>query len=92
MTWPTTKKSRGRFCSAIFPATVRGKVVRLIQFPNEETVNHVRRKYPVGCRVELVRMNDEFAPPIGTLGTVWAVDDSASVSRSNHCKPFDFRI
>lgn len=48
-------------------------------FPDRETVERVRRKYPAGTRVELVRMGDEQAPPIGTKGTVTGVDDIASV-------------
>ena len=35
-----------------------------------ETVERLRREYPVGCRVELVQMYDVQAPPIGTMGTV----------------------
>ena len=38
-----------------------------------------RRQFPVGCRVELLRMDDVQAPPIGTKGTVTGVDDTASV-------------
>jgi len=48
-------------------------------FPSKETVERVRRQYPVGCRVELVRMDDMQAPPVGTKGTVVGVDDTASV-------------
>ena len=48
-------------------------------FPNRETVECVRRQYPSGCRVELVRMDDPQAPPIGTRGTVLGVDDTASI-------------
>jgi len=48
-------------------------------FPSKEIVEMVRRKYPKGCRVELVRMDDVQAPPIGTKGTVIGVDDVASV-------------
>lgn len=36
-------------------------------------------QYPVGCRVELVRMDDVQAPPIGTKGTVYGVDDTGSI-------------
>ena len=50
-----------------------------MRFPNRETVECVRREYPVGCRVELVRMDDAQAPPEGTKGTVVGVDDTASV-------------
>ena len=50
-----------------------------MRFPNRETVECVRREYPVGCRVELVRMDDAQALPEGTKGTVVGVDDIASV-------------
>lgn len=44
-----------------------------------ETVERLRREYPVGCRVELVQMDDVQAPPIGTKGTVRGVDDIDSI-------------
>ena len=50
-----------------------------MRFPNKETVERVRSQYPVGTRVELVKMDDMQAPPIGTKGTVWGVDDTASI-------------
>lgn len=48
-------------------------------FPNKEIVEQMRKEYPEGCRVELVKMNDPQAPPIGTHGTVIGVDDTASL-------------
>jgi hypothetical protein len=48
-------------------------------FPSRETVERVRRQYPSGTRVELVRMDDIQAPPAGTLGTVLGVDDTGSL-------------
>lgn len=39
----------------------------------------LREKFPTGTRVELVRMDDPQAPPIGTLGTVGAVDDMGTI-------------
>ncbi len=48
-------------------------------FPSRETVERIRKQYPVGCRVEIVRMNDVQAPPIGTKGTVAGVDDIGSI-------------
>ena len=48
-------------------------------FPDRETVERIRREYPAGTRVKLLEMDDAFAPPIGTLGTVIAVDDTASL-------------
>ena len=50
-----------------------------MKFPSKEIVERVRRQYPTGCRVELVRMDDVQAPPVGTKGTVIGVDDTASV-------------
>ena len=48
-------------------------------FPSRETVKRIRKQYPVGCRVELLRMDDPQVPPIGTRGTVRGVDDIASI-------------
>ena len=53
-----------------------------MRFPSRETVERIRKAYPVGCRVELVRMDDVQAPPIGTLGTVTGVDDTGSLLMS----------
>ena len=50
-----------------------------MRFPHRETVECIRQEYPVGCRVELLRMDDPQAPPIGTRGTVRGVDDSGSI-------------
>ena len=50
-----------------------------MRFPDRDTVERVRREYPVGTRVELLRMDDVQAPPVGTLGTVVGVDDTASL-------------
>ncbi|HRS66935.1 MAG TPA: DUF4314 domain-containing protein [Spirochaetia bacterium] len=49
------------------------------RFPSRETVERIRAQYPVGCRVELVKMDDIQAPPVGTKGTVTGVDDSGSI-------------
>lgn len=39
----------------------------------------LRRRYKPGTRVELLRMDDVQAPPIGTKGTVLGVDDIGSI-------------
>ena len=44
-----------------------------------ETRKRLRDGFPRGCRVELVRMDDPQAPPIGTLGTVIGVDDVGTI-------------
>ena len=48
-------------------------------FPSRETVERIRKQYPVGCRVELLRMDDLQAPPVGTKGTGRYVDDIGSL-------------
>ena len=49
------------------------------RFPSREIVEQLRARYPKGTRVELVRMDDPQAPPVGTKGTVRGVDDIGSV-------------
>jgi hypothetical protein len=39
----------------------------------------LRERYPTGCRVELIRMDDVQAPPAGTCGTVTGIDDTGSL-------------
>ena len=48
-------------------------------FPPKEIVERLRREFPTGTRVQLVKMDDVQAPPIGTLGTVQGVDDIGSI-------------
>ena len=50
-----------------------------MRFPSKATVELLRRRYPVGTRVELVQMDDPQAPPVGTKGTVRGVDDIGSI-------------
>ena len=58
-----------------------------MRFPSKELVESIRKQYPIGCRVELVSMDDSQAPPVGTKGTVRGVDDIGSimVSWDNGC-------
>ncbi|MCM1232225.1 MAG: DUF4314 domain-containing protein [Ruminococcus flavefaciens] len=44
-----------------------------------EILASLREQFPKGARVELVRMDDLQAPPIGAKGTVTGVDDSGSI-------------
>lgn len=39
----------------------------------------MRKAYPVGCRVELVQMDDTQAPPLEQRVPVRGVDDTASI-------------
>lgn len=46
---------------------------------SREALAELRQQYPAGARVELLRMVDQQAPPIGTKGTVIGVDDIGSI-------------
>lgn len=46
-----------------------------MKFPDRETVERLRRDFPAGTRVVLLKMEDAQAPAPGTLGTVRRVDD-----------------
>lgn len=48
-------------------------------YPRQETIEMLKKEYPAGTRVVLVEMEDPYGPPIGTLGTVEAVDDTGSL-------------
>ena len=50
-----------------------------MRFPSREIVESIRKRYPIGSRVELVFMDDIQAPPAGTKGTVRDVDDIGSI-------------
>lgn len=50
-----------------------------MKFPSKERVELLRKQYPIGTRVELIKMEDVQAPPIGTKGTVRGVDDAGSI-------------
>ena len=50
-----------------------------MKIPRKEIVEQLRSEYPEGTRVELVRMDDPQAPPVGTKGTVQDVDDAGSI-------------
>ncbi|MGL5973057.1 MAG: DUF4314 domain-containing protein [Oscillospiraceae bacterium] len=45
----------------------------------KDALHALREQFVAGTRVELVKMDDVQAPPIGTKGTVTGVDDIGSV-------------
>jgi hypothetical protein len=54
--------------------------------PSKETVARVRAEYPVGTLVKLVQMNDPYTKiPIGAIGEVTGVDDTATVHIKWRC-------
>lgn len=50
-----------------------------MKFLSRQIVEKIKTEYPTGTRVELVKMDDMQAPPIGTKGTVIGVDDIGSI-------------
>ena len=50
-----------------------------MEFLSRQIVEKIKTEYPTGTRVELVKMDDIQAPPIGTKGTVIGVDDIGSI-------------
>ena len=50
---------------------------------SKEALHALRERFPRDTRVELVKMDDPQAPPIGTKGTVLSVDDIGSAMVAN---------
>ena len=46
---------------------------------NDRILENLKQTYKRGTRVKLTRMDDVQAPPVGTLGTVYGVDDIGSI-------------
>lgn len=46
---------------------------------SKERLQALRERFKPGSRVELLKMDDVQAPPIGTSGTVVGVDDIGSI-------------
>lgn len=49
---------------------------------NQARKEELMHQYPKGSRIKLVSMDDRYAPPVGTLGTVTGVDDMCSIQVS----------
>lgn len=54
---------------------------------SEATLKSLRERFPKGCRVELISMNDPFStkPVPGDKGTVQFVDDIGTIHVSWDC-------
>ena len=50
-----------------------------MNYSNKEYVEHLRRKYPPGTRLQLSCMEDEFLVPPGSMGTVECIDDAGQM-------------
>lgn len=56
-----------------------------MNYPNKEYVEHLRRKYPPGTRLQLSCMEDEMAVPPGSMGTVEYIDDIGRIQVIGDC-------
>ena len=50
-----------------------------MRYANEKIVEKLKKRYPEGCRVDLVKIHKNKKKPIGTKGTVFGVDDAGSI-------------
>lgn len=48
-------------------------------YVQDEVLEMLRKEYPKGTKVELVKMVDFQAPPVGTKGEVQYVDDIGTI-------------
>ena len=49
-----------------------------MNYSNKDYIEHLRRKYPPGTRLQLSCMEDEFPVPPGSMGTVDFIDDAGT--------------
>lgn len=52
---------------------------------SKEALQSLREQFVTGTRVELVKMDDPQAPPVGTKGTVISVDDVGTIHVAWDC-------
>jgi hypothetical protein len=45
-----------------------------MRMPTKEELDRIMKQYPAGSRVRLIHMEDQSAPPEGTLGTIQGID------------------
>lgn len=55
-------------------------------FPSAEMINRLREQYPVGCRIELVKMNDHCSKlKPGDRGSVMFIDSIGTIHMRWDC-------
>lgn len=47
---------------------------------SDSVLKMIEKEYPKGTRIRLISMNDPFAPPPGTEGTVQYVDSIGGIA------------
>ena len=56
-----------------------------MNYSNKDYIEHLRRKYPPGTRLQLSCMEDEFPVPPGSMGTVDFIDDAGQIHMNWDC-------
>ena len=56
-----------------------------MKYPNKDYIEHLRRKYPPGTRLQLSCMEDEMTVPPGSMGTVDFIDDAGQIHMNWDC-------
>ena len=56
-----------------------------MKYPNKDYIEHLRRKYPPGTRLQLSCMEDDFPVPPGSMGTVECIDDAGQIHMNWDC-------
>ena len=51
-------------------------------FIDKNSLEKLKKRYPKGTKIRLIKMDDIQAPPAGTLGTVTGVDDAGTIHTS----------
>ena len=58
-----------------------------MNWPSKEEVNEIKRKYPPGTIIKVIRMDDPTPVPSGTIGMVYSIDDIGQL----HCRYLNYR-
>lgn len=59
---------------------VVNQIMRPARFPSRKEVEQLRKKYPIGTRLYLIKMDDPYAPvPSGTRGSIVYIDDAGQI-------------
>ncbi len=56
-----------------------------MKYLNKDYIEHLRRKYPPGTRLQLGCMEDDFPVPPGSMGTVDFIDDDGQIHMNWDC-------
>ena len=50
-----------------------------MRFPSKEQIAALQERYPSGTKVGLLGMDDQQAPPTGTMGEILGIDDAGQL-------------